>query len=70
MWPFSTLATMRSELRDARAHASRMALEIDTLSERLIQSEHMAMLYRDSLDAMSRKLDALKPKRDRRGRFT
>ena len=34
MWPFSTIATLRRELSDAKAYVSRMEAEIDAAVER------------------------------------
>ena len=69
MWPWSTISMLRAELSSARAHASYMSAEVDTLATRLAQAEAQAIAYRDQCAAAQRKLARVTRQRDRLGRF-
>ena len=69
MWPFGILAILRTELSQARIHASSMANEVDTLAARLGQAEGQALAYRDRCDELERQLAKAQQARDAKGRY-
>jgi len=64
IWPFTKIEMLKRELRDARAYASAMGKEVDTLYELMVKMRIERDKANDALK-LARKNDARDPKTGR-----